>query len=98
MTTLILRAEAPPRAAFRAAEHASLAGMARARPGAYVSYYWLTGGDVLGRVSYCTRHSRSYSSWRRIHSLNPSPSSRPFGVRSEIPAYLLQHLNPRPVV
>src|SRR5215472_15894392 len=28
------------------------------------------------------RHWLSYSSWRRIQSWNPSPSSRPFGARS----------------
>lgn len=26
-----------------------------------------------------------YSSWRRIHSCQPSPSSRPFGARSSNP-------------
>jgi FAD/FMN-containing dehydrogenase len=31
-----------------------------------------------------TRHRLSYSSWRRIQSWNPSPSSRPFGARSRI--------------
>ena len=29
-------------------------------------------------------HACSYSSWRRIQSWNPSPSSRPLGVRSRI--------------
>jgi NAD(P)-dependent dehydrogenase (short-subunit alcohol dehydrogenase family) len=38
----------------------------------------------LPHLGHHPRGRLSYSSWRRIQSWNPSPSSRPFGARSRI--------------
>jgi hypothetical protein len=42
------------------------------------------GSGEVGGTYFRTRHSLSYSSWRRIQSCGESPSSRPFGARSRI--------------